>query len=190
MRVRRAIVVTLLLSGVAGPIAAFVPASRCPLAVKLSAIEPSAIFDDDGNEYLLMYLAIRNREVRSYVFEANWTIQARLTNCWVEMPQTFAPSQIYPGKTATALLMVPAATDACRLRVNFRTAYQTWKAPLLEIIGLRGRTLLAKSPLLCKLVGPDEWWTWRVSRQWRQTTVEVALTPPHAAAARKAQPHG
>ncbi|MCX6923360.1 MAG: hypothetical protein NT154_09155 [Verrucomicrobia bacterium] len=185
MRVRRPIVVTLLLAGVAGLIAALVPPSRCPLEVKLSRIVPSGIFNDDGNEYLLMYLTIRNRETRSFIFEANWTIQAKLTNCWGEVPQIPAFPTIYPGKTATALAMVPAGMDACRLRVNFRMAYQTWKARLLEMIGLRGRTLLAKSPLLCKLVWADARQAVRVSRHWRQSTVEVAFPPRGAEPARE-----
>jgi len=186
MRVHRAIVVALLLSGVAGLVAALVSASRCPLEVKLSAIEPSGIVDDHANEYLLIYLTIRNRENRSSVFEANCSIQAELTNCWVEMPRTFAVSTIFPGKSATAFLIVPAETDACRLRVKLRMACQTWKARLLDMTGLRGRTLLANSPLLCKLVWPDERRAVRVSRRWRQITVDVALPPRPAPAARNA----
>jgi hypothetical protein len=186
MRVRRAIVAALVLSGVAGLLAAIAPAPHCPLEVKLGGIEPSGVFDDQGNECLLMDLTIRNREVQSSVFEANGTIQAKLTNCWVEMPQTFASSWIYPGKTTTASLMVPALTDACRLCVSFRMAHPSWKARLLEVIGLRGRTLLAKSPLLCKWVWPDERRAIRVSRRWRHTTVELVLPPRPLPAARNA----
>ena len=92
---------------------------------------------------------------------------------------------VFRGKRrARALFMVPAGTDACRLRVDFRMESPIWKTRLLGMIGLKGRTLVAKSPLLCKLLWPDELRTMRVSRHWSQTEVEVALPPRGATAVR------
>jgi hypothetical protein len=129
--------------------------------------------DDGGNEELLVTLSISNRDKVSVMFDRSRAFEAKITNHWVQVEQAFRFTRLAPSQQAYVTLLMPAGTDACSLRLNYQS--EIWKQRLMEAIGLRGRTLLAKSPLLCKWVWPDELRTMRVPPHWKQATLEVAF---------------
>ena len=152
---------------------AFLWPLRPPFEGRLVGVEPSGMLDDAGNEGLLVTLSISNRDGVAVMFDINRVFEAKVANHWIQVDQAFRFARLAPGQQASVLLHMPAGTDVCRLRLNYQS--EIWKQRFIQAIGLRGRTLVVKSPVLCKWVWPDELRTMRVPPHWKQTTLDVVF---------------
>lgn len=126
----------------------------------------------------MVTLSVSNRDRVDVMFEAATEFEAKpAVGDWVHVKYAFTVPRIAPGGQVPVLLLAPASTSACRLRLSYQT--QIWKCRVMDSLGLRGRVLVAKSRLLRKLVWPDELKTMPVPPRWRQATIE-AVFPAHA----------
>jgi len=174
---RRVILTTLVLMAAGGLLAVFGWPRECPVEMKVVAVEPSGMLDDAGGEMLMVTLSVRNRDRVDRVFEAANGFEARSpVGDWMPVKYAFTVPRTAPGQQASVLLLAPPATSAYRLRLHYQTQTENWKCRVMEGLGVRGRTLVAKSPLLRKLVWSDDLKTMPVPPHWRQATIE-AVTP-------------
>jgi hypothetical protein len=174
MHRRRVILAALIVVAAFGLLAGLVWPPRCPIKVRVAAVERSGMFIDSGRELLMVTLIVSNCDQVAVMFEAVNGFEAKSAeDDWMPMEQAFTIPQIGSGREASLVLFAPPATSACRLRLHYQT--QIWKCRVMESLGLRGRTLVAKSRLLCKLVWPDELKTMSVPPRWRQTTIEAVI---------------
>ena len=177
------ILAALVLVAAGGLLEALACSRQCPIEVRVANIEPSGMVNDAGAEMLLVSLTITNRDCVDVMFDAAKGFEARsAVGNWMPVTYEFTVARIAPGRQVSLLLLAPPATSACRLRLHYQT--QIWKCRLMHRLGVRGRTLVARSRLLCKLVWPDELKTMPVPPHWRQTTIEAIITGEKVSAAK------
>jgi len=168
------ILAALVLVAAGGLLGALAWSRQCPIEVRVAAVEPSGMLDDAGGEMRTVTLNVINRDRVDVMFDAANGFEARLAaGDWMPVKYAFTVPRIPPGRQGSLLLLAPPATSACRLRLYYQT--QIWKCRVMETLGVRGRTLVAKSHLLRKLVWPDELKTMPVPPRWRQTTIEAVI---------------
>lgn len=177
MRRRGSIVISVAVAGVAGLLVAFAWALPCPLDLKLVSVETCDVWDEAGDQALLVTLSLSSQRRVSVVSETNAAFQARIANRWADVKEVLNPQTVGPGQEDQVTVLVPAGADACRMSLHYRYQLElkTWKNWFIEIIGLRGRMFVAESPTLCKWVWPDEFNTIRVVSKPRRVTLDVSL---------------
>jgi len=168
------ILAALVLVAAGGLLEALAWSRQRPIDIRVATVEPSGMVNDAGAEMLLVSLSVSNRDCVDVIFDAANGYEARsAVGDWTPVKYEFTVPRIAPGRQASVLLLAPPATSACRLRLHYQT--QIWKCRVMERLGVRGRKLVAKSRLLCKLVWPDELKTMPVPSHWRQTTIEAVI---------------
>jgi hypothetical protein len=172
MRKRRVILAALGLATAGGLLARLLWYPQCPVEARVAALEPSGMLNDGGVELLMVTLNVSNRDRVAVMFEDARGFEARSARGdWVPVKCSFTVPRIDPGRQASVLLLAPPGSTACRLHLRYQT--QIWKCRVIESLGVWGRTLVAKSPVLCKLLWPDELKTMPVPPHWRRRTIEV-----------------
>ncbi len=177
MRRRGSIVISMPVGAVVALLLAFAWARPCPLDLKLVSVETCDVWDEAGNQPVLVTLSLSSQDRVSVLSQTNAAFQARINNRWVDLNQTLKPGTIRPGQGYQAPVLMPAGTDACRLSLDYQYQYElrTWKHGFIDLIGLRARTFVAKSPILSKWVWPDEFEVIRVASESKRVTLEMSL---------------
>jgi hypothetical protein len=172
MRKGRVIPAAVVAAAAGGLLAGLLWPARCPIEVRVAGVYQSGILDDVDAELLTVSLSVSNRDRVDVMFEAAKGFETKSAmGDWIPVKYAFTVSRISPGQQTSVLLLAPPATAACRLRLRYQTG--VWKSRVMGPLGARGRTLVAKSHLLRKLVWPDELKTMPVPPHWKQTTIEA-----------------
>jgi len=149
--------------------------SPCPVELKFVGVEPSGVFDESENEYLLAQLEATNRDFVSVMVDDITNVELRIGGRWVDADQDLQFSEIRPNRTRDEELLIPAGTEACRLRLNYQS--ETRKFRLQARLGPRGLKWLTKVPWLAKNFWPDQYHGFSKPPKWRTTVVTLELPP-------------
>lgn len=120
MRTRKLIAFGVVAAGLLGFLATPSWPSRCPVDLKLVAIEPSGTVDDDGAEAWLVTLSMSNcsASILTVAYESA-NAQAKVANRWVKMEYLSGIGDLWRHATKEVLLLVPFSADACRLGIKY-----------------------------------------------------------------------
>ena len=82
--------------------------SRSPLQLEVEAAEPIQITDEGGVQMLLGTLSVRNRSLGSVEFKRRKTLQARVGQRWLDVPESFYFDRLGPGTNLHLMVLLPA----------------------------------------------------------------------------------
>ena len=171
MRVRRFLFSSVFAAGVVGVLVVLHWPAPCPLDLKFARIEPSGsgILDDAGKELWLVTLTISNQTAGSLYFPGEWMkIEAKARGRWVETENRCNLSSISPARKSDVLLLLPADSEACRLRLKYARESLLWRVEgELWHLGVR------LPPRVARWIYPP------AGRRphWRRLNFELALPP-------------
>ena len=156
---------------------------RRPPVLNVVQVEPAGVFDASGSEMCLMTLSLSNSASGPYpedslLFVKDGRIDAKVANRWVPTEAaltTLAACRLPAGQQYEWMLVLPAATDVCRIRYKYTGAHLT-----------KGRLswVAEHLPLVIRFRIPHAFWRWvgfpghRPSSLWREESVEL---PVHSA---------
>jgi len=144
--------------------------SGLPIEAKVLRIEPAQIFDDAGAEMSLVTVILTCPTNTTWFFTRSrgTTAEARIAGKWLQIYDPIAPwlsEAIRPNET---LVVVPAGTEKCRIRLCYATSSFRWH---IAAWAMRHHVKLAQS----------FWRNWGYSRagahpHWKTTTIEFPLS--------------
>lgn len=192
MRKRRYISIVLILLIISAALGLLVFSARPRLSVpviRLVSNEPAGMFDDTGREMRLLTLTARNENPRQhrdpardtlYVRDSARVVEVRMADSWIKI--VWATNlwglgvQLDPGEeNPTALALVPAGSDRCRVWIQYGV-------PTLSAKGVLESAVARLPPAIRSRIS-YRFWRWigfpglyRPGR-WRQISVELTLHP-------------
>jgi hypothetical protein len=111
--------------------------SAVPLPViKFAGVEPAGIFEDSGQEMLIVSLSISSSSNRPpgrtlFAKQSGRTVEAKVGDQWVEVDaMLWTNLLVYGGTPSLRILLLPAQAEACRIRLQYSRALisqaQSW----------------------------------------------------------------
>ena len=152
MRGGKVIAVTLGLAGIV-LIVSLIFRLRCPISVKLVNLEPAGMVDYAGAQLRVATLNVDNRDSGGLEFRKNKTFEARVGNRWIEVDQPFYVDWLPPACQTELLLLMPAGSDACRVRFSYQRELFKWR--LWRCLGSIGQRALGRFPSLYSALRPQ-----------------------------------
>lgn len=130
-----------------GGLLAFMASRPAPIELRVLSIERTGMFDEAGEEPLLMTLSVTNKHRVRVEFQLATNYHCRVGNQWVEAKEYFQFGRfIGSGNTSERSFIVPAGTDAFRTRVNYQTEH--WRVQMIAMLSReRELWLMTNSPL-------------------------------------------
>ena len=127
MRRRRIVVVIVACSS--GLLAWGFWASRPAIQVEVVGIKAAEVIDDTGTEMSLVTLSMTNRLGSETLFLGHdgAKVDARVAGAWIEVRETFLPSQLGANESKEASFFVPGGADRCRIRLQYALVSVAWR---------------------------------------------------------------
>ncbi len=141
---------------------------------------PSGTMDDDGTEPWFVTLSLSNRSAWVLTVAREWVkVEARITNRWVEVKSPCNVGDLTGHATKEVLILLPFATDACRLGIKYvpEPLHLRWMR-LSSNLGLWRHSwyrALARRVFPVRWLDPLRSEHTGHSPHWRLTTPQVAL---------------
>jgi len=162
------------------------PGPRSPV-LSLVSIEPAGIWDDAGAEMWMVTLSVSNSQISSssdlWVEYSVWvkysarSFEARVAGRWTGMDVDPWTNSLGPGNRHQVLLLMPAATDSCRVGLKYTGS---------RLTGGRLAWLAERLPPFIRFRLSHKFWRWvrfpqyGPSSHWRGANLELPLRPPPA----------
>jgi len=167
--------------------------SRCPVEPLLFSKEPVEVYDDAGTQMCLLMLSLRNWETAGIVFDGNAAFEAEVRNRWVEIPNSLTVGGLAPRgspRTNQMMFLMPAAAEACRIRLKYHFAPSRARLPLgigdrfaryyppSELAAGVQHVTLRFSPRLYSWLWPaptnaSSWWDRKWPPHWKKMALEL-----------------
>jgi hypothetical protein len=153
---------------------------RHPLSIRVVSINPSGILDDAGRECSTVTLGTTNRSGRALYFDRHCAeVAAKVDGRWIELPSGTCPSRIGPQQPGELELLVPASTDACRLKLRY--VREPIQFTLMRLLGRLGLWRHGSARALARRLLPTRWQEPQMSDligkdpHWRVMSLEAAI---------------
>jgi hypothetical protein len=168
-------VISAVIGGIATLLAFYLRLPRCPVELSVVGVEPSSLIY--FGEKKAMQVTLRVRRLDSVFAYDIPSFEAKVGGRWIEFQRVAG----FPGTVGGGMrvgtepeetLVMPEGTEACRVQLRYHAG--TWKRRFIESIGPIGRSWVAKSRWLHKLVWPDP----NESMPWqppKTNTVEIMI---------------
>jgi hypothetical protein len=189
MRLANLVILLLFATIALALLAVLVSHSRSPIELQVVTIEPSGMVDDAGRVPPLITVRAINRSVGDALIqgtEGGWiAVEAKVNNDWVKTENacSFGGLIVPAGRSYLeenkCMLVVPAGSEACRVRLKYTLCPVRWRFWLA--LGDSTKRIVRKLPILDKWLERDaevqyqNWMKGKLRPHWREVTPELRL---------------
>jgi hypothetical protein len=120
MQARRHAAIFVGLAVFGASIAVLIWPSHCPVRLGVVRMEPSGIWDETDQEYMLTYIPLSNRSGVPVVLQADTIeVEVRVGNAWMSAEIAAPVIRVSPRSTTEMAILMPRAAGAYRMRFSY-----------------------------------------------------------------------